>query len=331
MTARPGGSRPFAVAVDADALRFEPLLASGEVSVSDLDLGVLAPVLAQDFPVVPARGRLDLGLRLAAEESAEHTKHAHVSGTVRLTDVALVERAKREPFAVLAGLEVAIRQADLLTQVLDLESVALEGVTVRAVRDEQGRIDLLALGPARPSGPPPVASAARAPAAASPARPRRPINEAIIAAISRQWQVNVERLAVRKGSAAFQDRGVAPVQDWQLRALTVDAQRLSTAAQSPPGQLRLRGQLENGAGVRRGPAALAVDARALRLAPLASSARVSLTDFALAWAAPYVPAAVAAQPTDGLLGVELSTSLAPGPAGLAQAAASGTVRLAGVA
>ena len=286
VTARPGGSRPFAVAVDADALRFEPLLASGEVSVSDLDLGVLAPVLAQDFPVVPAGGRLDLGLRLAAEESAEHTKHAHVSGTVRLTDVALVERAKREPFAVLAGLEVAIRQGDLLTQVLDLESVALEGVTVRAVRDEQGRIDLLALGPARPSGPPPVASAARVPAAASPARPRRPINEAIIAAISRQWQVNVERLAVRKGSAAFQDRGVAPVQDWQLRALTVDAQRLSTAAQSPPGQLRLRGQLENGAGVRRGPAALAVDARALRLAPLASSARVSLTDFALAWAAP---------------------------------------------
>lgn len=326
VTVAPGGTGPFAVTVDAEAVRFEPLFVAGQISVSDLDLRVLAPILAEDFPVVPAAGVLDVSLELAAEEDEDRTRHAWVSGTLRLSGAAFAGRGQPQPFAHLPELAVVIRQGDLLTQILDIESVELDGVALRAVRAPDGAIDLLALvapapGVASRPGvtPPEVAS-----------HPRRPINKAIMAAVSRPWSIALERLVLRQGSATFEDRAVSPAREWLLRALAVDGTRLSTAPGSPAGQLRLRGEILAGA-AGRGPAALDVDASSLHLAPPAVSARVSLQDFSLAWAAPYVPGAVAALPSDGTLGLELRASVAQGTAGFREAVASGTARLEGVA
>ncbi|HVQ75115.1 MAG TPA: DUF748 domain-containing protein [Candidatus Binatia bacterium] len=328
-TVRPGDTGPFALAVDADALRLDPLVVSGQIDVSRLDLRALAPVLAEDFPVIPTAGRLDVSLRLAAEEAEERVKRADVSGTVRLAGVALSSRGGGQPFARVPKLDVAIRRGDLLTQVLDLEALEIQGVAVRAARDAEGRIDLLAL-----AGPPPGAPA-RASRASVPSEPaprqgaRRPINEAIMAAISRPWRMNLERLAIKNGRATLDDRAVTPPQTWRLARVTVDGARLSTGA-SPPGRLRLRSEIL-GTAPGPAPATLALDASSLRLTPLSSSARVALKGLFLPWVAPYVPEAVQALPSGGVLAVDLSASVAQGKAGLGRAVGSGTVALADLA
>lgn len=227
---RPGASRPATLALDADSLRLDPLTASARLSVASLDLAGLTPYLPPTLPAAPTRGLLAIDLATVVEEDHDQAKRLEVSGSMRLTDAAVAQRGAGQPFLGLTGVAVTMRQADALTGVLDLESVEIDGPEVRAVRDEQGLIDLLALKAAPPRAPSPPPAAGPAPAAPA---ARRPLIAAVLRAIEHPWKIKLDRFAMRKGTATFEDRTTAPDTVLTLTDLTVAAERVTWPAAGP--------------------------------------------------------------------------------------------------
>ncbi len=78
------------------------------------------------------------------------------------------------------------------------------------------------------------------------------------------------------------------------------------------------------------PARLHVQADALRVFRRASRVRVNVTDFKLAWLEEYVPPAVRAVPSTGLLAADVEARLGRNRSGVTRARAGGTATLTGV-
>src|SRR5262249_56862603 len=79
------------------------------------------------------------------------------------------------------------------------------------------------------------------------------------------------------------------------------------------------------------PARLTLGADALRLAPFSASARLSLTDFDVTSAVPYLPSTLPAVPSRGRLGMTLDAQVGPAQDGRLPATASGRLALTDVA
>jgi uncharacterized protein involved in outer membrane biogenesis len=330
----PGIDRAAALAIDAGAVKVEPIHAEARLGLSGFDLAALPPFLAGAVPAMPARGVLDLDLALRFREDASQATHGEVSGSIGLEEVEVVRGADRKPFLRVPRLLVGIDAADLLTRRLAVGQVEISGLNLRATRDERGEIDLLSLA-GDPAGRPGASPAGQErPAAAPRASPgaiaRRPLLAALLRAASEPWTFSLGRLSVSRATVALEDRAVTPRQDWKLERLMVTGSGLTTVPKARPGRLQLKTRILASPGPTS-PAELSVDVTPLRLAPADLSARVSLRAFDLTTVAPYVPPAVPAMPSRGRLEADLRASIAHDRTALRRAVVSGTARLSDLA
>ena len=136
-----------------------------------------------------------------------------VTGDVTLTGVALAQPGKPTPFLTVPRIAVGLKEGNLVSRVVTLSSVDIEGLDLKAVRDKQETIDLLLLTK-KPDGAAPGASvsnalgspsaAPRKPGATPPAAPSSPAPVKPEA----EYKITVEKVAL-KGGATFTDEAIS--------------------------------------------------------------------------------------------------------------------------
>src|SRR5947208_1953314 len=153
-------------------------------------------------------GRLGVALEVVLERGEDRLTRATVSGDIRIEGVALAQPGRPAPFVKLSRVTVSIKEADLLAQSVTLKSVEAEGLDLRAVRDQAGNIDLLALAGGPTDGTPARSEATRGSAAPSDPRP------ATGAALP--FKAKLERLTLGSASVTLSDQAVTPAREWRL-------------------------------------------------------------------------------------------------------------------
>ena len=155
-------------------LQSAPLRSSGKLSIENLALVKYAPYYADQLHGDLTAGTLSLQGRYEFSLAPHEAPHLELlEGGVNLRGVTLLERGSRQPALDMASFDVTGIHANMTTREVTVDSVGLAGAHVRARREADGSINLLALlapAAAVPSAPP--ASSVSAPAA--PATPPSP-------------------------------------------------------------------------------------------------------------------------------------------------------------
>ena len=179
MSARLGDAR---LEITSRSVNLTPASISLDVALTDFDLARARPYLPPDLPAVPATGKLGLTLKLERVRAGDALGESSLSGEVKLESLSVVQRDRPAPFLTADRLTVAIERMDFLARDVLLGAVEIEGLGLKAARDKQGDIDVLAL--LRRPETAPAAAATEKPAdpasppagvgAAPPASPRGP-------------------------------------------------------------------------------------------------------------------------------------------------------------
>src|SRR4030095_1285747 len=142
-------------AATADSLAIVPLAASARVTVDGFDLAPLRPYLAS-APAAPRAGKVNAALALAIELAPTGLKRGTVRGGVALNGLEVLQTGRTDPFLTVPGLSVKINDADLVARAFTIGAIEVDGLSLRAVRDAQAKIDLVASasGRRRASGAP---------------------------------------------------------------------------------------------------------------------------------------------------------------------------------
>ncbi|HUG35465.1 MAG TPA: DUF748 domain-containing protein, partial [Candidatus Limnocylindrales bacterium] len=225
----PGPGAPVPIAIELDAARAEPLVASGRVTVSRLDLTSLLPYVKAELPAALTRGVLAVDIAMAMEEGETEMARATVSGSIHVTDLAVTQKDAVAPFFTAPRMSLRVKQADAMTNTVTVTAAELEGARLRLVRDAQGNVDLLALRSSLPPPPPPAPPAPPGTIVI----PRRLIATAITKALTAPWSLTLDRLAVTKGGVTFEDRALSPPVVLPVDDIEVIGQRLTWPAKGP--------------------------------------------------------------------------------------------------
>ena len=216
------------ISVKADALVLLPLAVAGRVTVDGFDLAQVRPYVPPSVPAAPHAGRASLAMALAIELAPEGLKRGTVKGDVSLDGLEVFQAGRSEPFFKVSRLGVKIKEADLVARSAVIAAVELEAPSVRAVRDAQKKIDLLALAE-RPAGS--EGDAAPAGNAPAPAQSATPATQA--AGPAPEFKLKVEQVALRNGGATFRDEAVKPVNTLTITNLTADIKDVSWPSEGP--------------------------------------------------------------------------------------------------
>jgi len=219
------------ITVTSDSVGLQPVAVAGRVTIDGFDLALARPYVPPTVPAAAHAGRMSLALALGLELEPEGLKRAVVKGDVTLEGLEVFQADSPEPFFKTARLGVKIKEADLVSRSIVIGAVELDAPSVRAVRDAQRRIDLLALAgsPSAAKGAVPGAAAAPAPADGSPA----PADGSPAPAPS--FKLKVEQVALRKGGVTFKDEAVKPVNTLAITDLTADITDVSWPTAGPAG------------------------------------------------------------------------------------------------
>lgn len=165
-------------------LQAAPLQSSGTLSVENLALVKYAPYYANQLHgdltagTLSIEGRYELSLVKGGEPTLEF-----LEGGVRLRGVTLLERGNQQPALDLASLDVTGIHASMTTRRIAVGAVDLTGAHVRARREADGSINLLALlAPADAT--PSAAPAPSIPVTTAPTTPSSPPLTLAITAIT---------------------------------------------------------------------------------------------------------------------------------------------------
>lgn len=254
-----------------------PLAFTGSISVEELDLARLAPVLQDKLPIaVPsgvaalvtryragiANGKLDLQLeQMAATISGLGLGPASAGGPAIRIDTITAEEGK----------------VDLAERRIVLGAIKITGGRLRATRDAQGRIDLLAALPA----------AAAKPTAAPPA--------AALPSAAPAWRYRLGKLDLTGLVAELRDEGVSPPAELRLEDITLAVEGISD-------DLKVALPIHAALRVHQGGQ---IEAEG-QVIPKEATAdfRLKLSDLALAPIQPYLASAVNLKLSGGSLSVE---------------------------
>lgn len=179
--------------LNSDEIRLAPGAVSLGITIKDFDLTQVLPYVPPAIPVGPYAGRLGFHLRLGLERGTDGMTRAVVTGDVSLADLELIRRGGPAPFMAVPRLSLRLKEADLLSRLIVVSSVELEGLKLQALRDKSGVIDLLKLAEAPP------AQSAPSPAPAAPKGQAAP-----------GFKFLLERLALTRGAVTFVDEAVSP-------------------------------------------------------------------------------------------------------------------------
>jgi uncharacterized protein involved in outer membrane biogenesis len=225
-------------------------------SVPSLDLAPYLPYWPAQWPVRPQAGVLQLALQLAFEQ--REAPRVVLSGEVSLSGVRVQQALPGTAPAELVAFDrlgVKIGRLEPLAQRMDLAEVAVQGPSLWLSRDAAGRLNLdrIASGFARPERPTSTESRSTA-----------------------TWQVNVERVALDKGSLHWADASVQPAAQLVLEDMEWNLQGLGWPVRTP---------IPFEASARLGATALTVQGSAT---DATAQARLSVGELPLSLAAPYM-------------------------------------------
>lgn len=275
--------------------RAKPFSATHEstlaIDFDQLDLAQLIPYVPVALPVQLESARLSSKLNLTFSQKKQ--MDIFLSGDVRLHDVFLKDKQAR-PLLKLEGLQTQIRQMNLMTAATELQQLSLSAPQVWLDFDQQRGLNwanLQAASAGKPDAATTTATAGKASAAAAPTP-------------SALLSVQVHDLQIANGQIHFSDALHArPEQKLELQNISLRAQRLSTAKDSKPAQLKL--SLETKADEKIG-----FDGQ-LQIFSSALDGKVAISDLALAnyqaFLNPYLKANLS-----GKLDVESGVSLKGG-------------------
>jgi hypothetical protein len=193
-------------------------------------------------------------------------------GRLALGDLRVMDR-DGHPLATLERLEARFAPRDLLRGHLRITEATLQAPTLRIIRTGPGEFNISDLLARESTGGPTLA-------------------------------VTLERLALRGGAVAIEDRTLARPQAWRVEAVTLDARDVSTRAEATPGVATL------GAVAAGSPISLWVSG--VRLSPLAFQATVIAREIDGSLAALYLPPQSPLSPARARLDVTATIAQDPG-------------------
>ena len=230
------------ITVTSDSLVIAPLAAKARATVEGFDVAPVQAYLPPSVPASPRAGKVDLAVTAAVELGPTGLKSGSARGKVTTAGLQVFQTGKTDPFLKIPRLDVEIKEADLVARSVTIGSLGVEGLSLRAVRDAQERIDLLALaGPSDTAkGGAPKSSASR-PSAAPPARPapdsaRTPADSsqpAVAEPARADFKVKVEQIALRKGELGLKDESVKPLTTLTITDLSADVKDVTWPVAGP--------------------------------------------------------------------------------------------------
>jgi hypothetical protein len=210
LRAVPGGT-----VTQQGTLRLSPVQATGSVEIEGIEPARFAPYSKDKIAFDVASGRVRVGTHYAFEQAGAAPKLQLSGGFLEIAELALRRRDARDDFFRLGSLAVKGAAVDLDARKLTVAEVTTRDGRVRAARDAKGVVDLTTLVAPAP------ATVASAPAPA--ARPAAPT------AAEPAWTVALDRFALDRWGARFDDRGVKPATVVTVDPISVHASNVSTA------------------------------------------------------------------------------------------------------
>jgi hypothetical protein len=224
------GDSPFELS--SNEIRLAPGAVSLGLSIKDFDLTQILPYVPPTAPAGPYAGRLGFNIRISFERGNEGVTRAVVTGELGLDALKLIRRDGPAPFMTVPRLRVKIKEADLLSRLIVISAVEIEGLQAQVLRDKNGVIDLVQAFTGQPA--PPAKPAARPPAAPPPA-PAKPAatSPVVEAQPGPPFKFLLERLALTNGTASFVDESVSPRTTLTLADLSLTLESLAWPAVGP--------------------------------------------------------------------------------------------------
>ncbi|MGH7400483.1 MAG: DUF748 domain-containing protein, partial [Candidatus Rokuibacteriota bacterium] len=192
-----------------------PTSFAGKFSIQNFSLLQIRPYL----PPMPASlesgvAGIDVAVKLELGSGPGGLAVGVITGDVAVASLALAQPGKTAaPFLVVPRIDVGLKEVNLVTRVVILSAIDIQGLDLKAVRDKQENIDLLELAskpdaaatgasPSNALGSP--SAAPRKAAAASPAAPSPPPP----AKAEPELKITVEKVTLQ-GTATFTDESVS--------------------------------------------------------------------------------------------------------------------------
>jgi uncharacterized protein YjeT (DUF2065 family) len=210
------GESPFELS--SNEIRLAPGAVSLGLSIKDFDLVQVLPYVPATAPAGPYAGRLGFNVRVAFERGAAGVTRAVVTGDISLNDLQLIHRGGQAPFMTVPRLGVRLKEVDLLSRIIVVSNMEIEGMTAQALRNKNGVIDLLqaAAGPEPAPAPAPAATPPVAEAQAGP-----------------PFKFVLERFALSKATVTLVDDAVSPRTTLALSDLNVTLESVALPVVGP--------------------------------------------------------------------------------------------------
>ncbi|HZP38606.1 MAG TPA: DUF748 domain-containing protein [Methylomirabilota bacterium] len=225
----------------AQDIDLTPTSFRGKFSIQNFSLLQVRPYL----PPLPATlesgvAGMNLAVRLELGQGPGGLAEGLVTGDVTLTSVALAQPGKAAtPFLTVPKIGIGLKEVNLVSRVVTLSTIDIEGLDLKAVRDKQQQIDLLELtkkpegaaGGAPGRGTPPASTPA--PAAKTPAGAPATAPGGGEAKPAPDYKITIEKVAL-KGSATFTDEFIStPPTVLKLAGLTLQVADVTWPAVRP--------------------------------------------------------------------------------------------------
>jgi uncharacterized protein involved in outer membrane biogenesis len=185
-----------------------PTSFAGKFSIQNFNLLQVRPYL----PPLPAAlhsgiAGVDMAVKLELGPGPGGLAVGVVTGDVAVTSLALIQAGKTNPFLVVSRIGVGLKEVNLVSRVVTLSGIDIEGLDLKAVRDKQEQIDLLALTSSNALGSPSAAPRkATAPDARAPAAPSS--GGSAPAKPAPDYKIAIEKVTL-KGAATFTDEAIS--------------------------------------------------------------------------------------------------------------------------
>ncbi len=200
----------------AQDIDLTPTSFGGKFSIQNFSLLQVRPYLPPTLPASLESGIAGITMTLKLELGKGGLAVGLITGDLTLTSLALAQPGKTVPFLTVPRIAVGLKEVNLVSRVVTVSSVDIEGLDLKAVRDKQEQIDLLeltkksdaaAIGAASSNALGSPSAAPRKAPAASPAAPAPPA-PAAAAKPEPEFKIMVEKVAL-KGGATFTDEAIS--------------------------------------------------------------------------------------------------------------------------
>jgi uncharacterized protein involved in outer membrane biogenesis len=199
----------------AQDIDLTPTSFGGKFSIQNFNLLQIRPYLPPTLPAALGSGIAGVAMAVKlelAQDGQGGLAVGLVTGDVTVTSLALAQPGKTKPFLTVPRLAVGLKEVNLVSKVVTVSSVDIEGLDLQAVRDRQENIDLLELtkkpdaaasgaSSSNALGSPPAAPRKATAAPAAPAKPAP-------AKAEPEYKITVEKIGLT-GAVTFTDESIS--------------------------------------------------------------------------------------------------------------------------